>query len=272
MSSSTELLECWFVFHNDSLIFINNANQYALLTSLAFLPTESLRIHALGIFNNARCYCAEIQDASFLPDNAAIIPLRKSFDVLGMEWYTAAVKAYSIINWDRNHQYCGRCGQPTMHKAGTLERVCTSCGLSFFPRISPSIIVLIRKGDQLLMARGHHFPPGAYGLIAGFLEAGENIEEAIHREVQEEVGITINNLRYFASQPWPFPDSLMIGFTADYVSGELTIDHRELEDAGWYRYDNLPGRPSFSLSISGKLIDHFIAEQKSLHGAQYGSL
>ena len=111
------------------------------------------------------------------------------------------------------------------------------------------------------MSRSPHFPPGRYGLIAGFVEAGESIEAAAYREVEEEVGIKIKNLRYFGSQSWPFPDSLMIAFIAEYASGELIIDHNEIEDAGWYRYDNLPGKPSSSVSIAKKLIEHYIEEQ-----------
>jgi NAD+ diphosphatase len=112
------------------------------------------------------------------------------------------------------------------------------------------------------MARSPHFIPGAYGLIAGFIEVGESIEEAVHREVKEEVSINIKNLRYFGSQPWPFPDSLMIGFIADYASGEINIDHEEIEAAGWYKFDNLPGRPSTRISIASQLIEHFVAEQR----------
>ena len=120
------------------------------------------------------------------------------------------------------------------------------------------MIVLIHQDDHLLMARSAHFPPGVYGLIAGFVEAGESIEEAVHREVKEEVGLTIKSLVYCGSQPWPFPDSLMMAFTADYEAGEITMDQVEIEDAGWYKYDKLPGLPSMALSIAMKLIDDFV--------------
>jgi NAD+ diphosphatase len=127
---------------------------------------------------------------------------------------------------------------------------------------------LIHRDDQILMARSPHFPPGVYGLIAGFVEAGESVEEAVHREVKEEVGLAIKNLRYFGSQAWPFPDSLMIGFFAEYESGDLLIDHSEIEEAGWYHYDQLPGHPSVTISIAYKLIKAFIAEKKgTTHGA-----
>jgi NAD+ diphosphatase len=260
----SELKEYWFIFQNDQLLLMKINNEYKLPDNklLSELKLSFIRQHKLGKFNNILCYCAEIDSGIVLPPNIYMIALRKAFELLGVDWYAASVKASSIINWDKNHQFCGRCGHATVHKPGTFERVCESCGLFQYPRISPSMIVLIRKDDELLMARSPHFPAGAYGLIAGFVEAGESIEEAVHREVKEEVGIAIKNLHYFGSQSWPFPDSLMFGFIADYAGGELVIDHNELEAAGWYRYDNLPGRPSTSLSIAGRLIDHFIAVQK----------
>jgi NAD+ diphosphatase len=216
------------------------------------------------VINSAPCYCAEIDSSIDIPDDLIPTPLRQCFEILGMDWYVATAKAISVITWDKNHQYCGRCGNPTIYKSGTFERICNQCSLSFYPRISPSMIVLIKNEDKILMSRSPHFAPGAYGLIAGFLEVGESIEDAVHREVQEEVGLKIKNLRYFGSQSWPFPDSLMIGFTADYDSGDIVLDTNEIESADWYRYDQLPGGPSVSVSIARKLIDHFIAEQQKI--------
>ena len=218
--------EYWFVFQGDKIILINENNEYKLpdITSQSALKEHFLRQHKLGTFNHVLCYCSEIAEDSPLPPKLEPVPLRKAFEILGIDWYTASVKAYSVINWDKNHQYCGRCSHKTEHKPGTFERTCPNCGLAQYPRISPSMIVLIRKGDELLMARSPHFPPGVYGLIAGFVEVGESIEDAVHREVKEEVNIEIKNLRYFGSQSWPFPDSLMIGFIADYAGGELVID------------------------------------------------
>lgn len=240
----------------------NQAIQMPTGIALSELKDNFLRQLHLGKFNNQDCYCAELDSTATLPDTIQSISLRHAFEALGLEWYVAAAKAYSVINWDKNHQYCGRCGDKTTHKLGTFERICNTCGLALYPRISPSIIVLIHKDGNILMARSPHFTPGAYGLIAGFVEAGESVEDAVHREVQEEVGIKIKNLTYFGSQSWPFPDSLMIAFIADYDSGELVIDHTEIESADWYPYDKLPGRPSVSVSIAQKLINHFVAEQQ----------
>lgn len=257
-----ESIEYWFVFQNDHLLIIKGESEQKLptLTDVSSLKKYFLRHHMIGPHH----FCAEIPStlSPSLPLSFESISLRKALELLGRDWYKWATKAYSVINWDRNHQFCGRCGSVTQHRKGQFERVCTQCGLSLYPRISPSMIVLIKKNDQLLMARSPHFTPGAYGLIAGFVEVGESIEDAVHREVKEEVGIEIKNLVYYGSQAWPFPDSLMIGFIADYAAGEIAIDKKEIEDAGWYRYDKLPGKPSSSISIAGKLIAHFIAEQK----------
>lgn len=258
-----DLIEHWFIFQNNMLILIKTAEGLELPTSSSIptLQTIFLRQHKLGPFNQAICYCAEMDQSRPLPVEFQATTLRKAFDILGKDWYVAAAKAFSIITWDKNHHYCGRCGHATQHQPDTFERLCPNCSLALYPRISPSIIVLIRKGSQLLLSRSHHFAPGVYGLIAGFVEVGESIEDAVHREVHEEVGLTIKNLNYFGSQSWPFPDSLMIGFTADYASGELLIDTKELETAGWYNYDNLPGGPSTSISIAYQLIQQFVQEQ-----------
>lgn len=254
---SIDTQEYWFVFQNDQLLLMNSTTLLQKDT-LTFLQSNFIRQYYIGPFNEISCYCAEIDKDISLPSNLVLTPLRKVFERLGMDWYVAATKAYSIINWDKNHQFCGRCGNKTTNRKGTFERLCPECGLAFYPRISPSIIVLVKKDDDILMARGPHFPPGRFGLIAGYVEAGEGVEDAVHREVFEEVGIRIKNLHYFGSQSWPFPDSLMIAFIAEYESGTLNIDYTEIESAGWYHYDNLPSFPS-SFSIARKLVDYFLA-------------
>lgn len=250
--------ECWYVFKQDRLLMFEN--QLLTQEQAKTLASQFLFSKQVGQFNGYMCYCAELDPLATPPDTFTFLPLRKAFEQLGSPWYQPTVKAYSILNWEKTHQFCGRCGHPTTEKEILIERLCTHCGLALYPRISPCVIVRIRKDDHILMARGPQFPPGAYGLIAGFVEVGENLEQTIHREVHEEVGLRVHNIRYFGSQPWPFPDSLMVGFTADYLSGELVLDQQEIEAADWYRYDNLPGRPSATISISNLLIDDFIAE------------
>lgn len=201
--------------------------------------------------------CIEILNPSQLPALLPFLPLRQALISLPEGLLTQAIKSYFILRWEKNHQYCGGCGRHTTHQKPNFERFCVHCNLSFFPRISPCIIVRINKGEELLMSRSYHFQAGVFGLIAGFIEPGETAEEAVHREVMEETGIKIKNLKYFASQPWPFPDALMLGFTAEYESGKLQIDHQELEIAGWYHYQHLPGRPANPRSLASHLIKDF---------------
>ncbi len=258
MTTSTSQ-DHWFIFQNDALVLLNEGQSLPNHKDIASIKPYFIRQFKIGFWNNTDYYCAEINQTQGLSEVFQTIPLRQALSALDDEKFGLSVKAHSVLNWDKNHRFCGRCGGHTEHQTKGFERTCLSCGLSFFPRISPSIIVLIKKGDQLLMARGPHFLPGVYGLIAGFVEPGENLEETVHREVKEEVGIAIKNLTYVCSQPWPFPDSLMVAFTADYASGDIVIDNDEIEEAGWYRYNALPGRPSTATSVSAKLIDAFVA-------------
>lgn len=257
---------CWYIFQNDCLLLLKKDNSLPDDIASVFLEPHFLRRIPLGCFNNIDFCCAELDPGILIADTFHLLTLRQVLPLLGSEEHKIAIKAYSVINWDRNHQFCSRCAGTTMHHTPNFERRCLSCGLGFFPRISPSIIVLIKRGDHLLMARSPHFLPGVYGLIAGFVDVGESAEEAVHREVQEEVGLQIKNLSYWGSQPWPFPDSLMIAFTADYAGGEIIMDPHEIEAAGWYKYDNLPGLPSVSVSIASRLIDDFV---KSLTAPGY---
>jgi NAD+ diphosphatase len=252
---------------NKTVWFIIQQHHLLLLKDQTYLPTESdisslkptfSRYFSFALEKQTHYLCAEINETTPLPENLQRLPLKQALTQLDIDNYNFAVKAYSLIQWDKNHQYCSRCRQKTINNPKVFEKYCPHCLLRFYPRISPSIIVLIQKGKKLLMARSPHYPKGVYGLIAGFVEAGESLEEALHREVKEEVGITIKNIHYFGSQPWPFPDSLMIAFTAEHRDGQIKIDNDEIEHADWYPYHDLPGRPSSPISIASKLIDDFI--------------
>lgn len=251
----------WFIFQDGKLL-ISQTNPNEPLTINQINSFKSCLIHEYCLFTEThnKIYCAEIPIDNTFPDSLISVPLKKALEQLGETWFSMAVKASSIINWDKNHQFCGRCGHETVHESHSFERRCPACSLLFYPRISPSVIVAIRHQDKILMARSPHFPAGAYGLIAGFVEPGESLEATVHREVFEEVGIKIKNLTYFGSQSWPFPDSIMMGFTADYESGEINIDGIEISEAGWYRFDNLPGRPTSTISISSRLLDATIED------------
>ena len=186
--------------------------------------------------------------------------LRDIFELIDEAHFQLGARAVQIVAWNRTHQFCSQCGTPTQAHPRDRARICPDCGLQFFPRLSPAIIVLVEKGGELLLARSPRFPPGRYSVLAGFVEPGETLEEAVAREVREEVNIQVDNIRYFGSQSWPFPNSLMLGFTASYAGGEIGIDEDEIVDANWYSPDNLPELPP-TISIARQLIDAFLAKK-----------
>jgi NAD+ diphosphatase len=174
-------------------------------------------------------------------------------------WMLAG-RAVQLVEWARTHRFCGRCGEETDLVAGERSRRCPACGLSAFPRLAPAMITLVERDDgKALLARGPSFPRGMFSCLAGFVEPGETLEEAVHREVHEEVGLTIGGLRYFGSQPWPFPHSLMIGFFARYAGGELALDTSEIAEAAWFGPDDLPPQLPGNISIARRLIDDWLA-------------
>jgi NAD+ diphosphatase len=164
--------------------------------------------------------------------------------------------------WDQTHRFCGRCGEPTVHAPSERAKLCPKCGLLSFPRLSPAVIMLIQRGDEFLLARNPNFPEAFYSVLAGFVEPGESLEEAVAREVREEVGLEVTDIRYFSSQPWPFPHSLMIGFTCTYAGGDIVPQPDEIVHAAWFsRNGELPRLPG-KLSIARKLIDWFLDQQE----------
>ena len=207
----------------------------------------------IGEWQGAPCYAVDV-DA--LPSAWAgePVPIRAVFGLAGAEAFALVCRAAQLLDWQKNHRFCGRCGTSTARKAGEFAMQCPSCGLMTYPRISPAVMVLVRRGDELLLARSPHFRAGMFSALAGFVEAGETVEHAAVREVREEVGIEIANLRYFQSQPWPFPDSLMLAFFADYAGGDISPDPVEIEEAGWFAIDALPPLPD-PVSIARRLID-----------------
>ncbi len=169
------------------------------------------------------------------------------------------LRAIHCLSWDTKLQYCSQCGAKAQKIVNKTEKKCATCSLSFFPHFSPAIMVLIQRDHEILLARSRHFETDMYSALAGFIDLGETAEKAVHREVREEVGLEISDLKYFGTQPWPFPDSFMIAFTANYLSGDLTIDPEEIEDAQWFNIHRLPKLPSHS-SIARALIDSWIAQ------------
>lgn len=193
------------------------------------------------------------------PPDTRFAGLRSLFGVMDDDLVAIAGRAFQIVDWNRTHQYCGVCATPTERAAHERSRRCPACNHTAYPRISPAMMCLVTRGDEILLARNVNFPAGRYSALAGFLEAGESIEEAVIREVQEEVGIDVAQPKYFASQSWPFPHSLMIAFTAEYVGGVLTPNGHEIAEASWFTAENLPQLPP-RISISRALIDNTLAQ------------
>jgi NAD+ diphosphatase len=184
--------------------------------------------------------------------------LRALYGRLPDAHFSIAGRAVQILLWDQTHRFCGRCGQPTVNAPAERAKLCPNCGLLSFPRLSPAVIMLVQRGDELLLARNKAFAGGFFSVLAGFVEPGESLEEAVAREVREEVGLELTDIRYFGSQPWPFPHSLMIGFTATYAAGEIRLQADEIAEAAWFsRQGELPLLPG-KLSIARRLIDSFL--------------
>ena len=182
--------------------------------------------------------------------------LRKSYYQLPRQLYLVAGKCQELLYWDQNTKYCGICGAP-MRMDTDISKKCTECGKEVWPQLATAVIVLIHRGDEVLLVRAKNSRTDFYGLVAGFVETGETLEEAVAREAMEETGVTITNIRYFGSQPWPYPCGLMVGFHADYVSGEIHLQRSEIAKGGWFRRDNLPTIPE-KLSIARMLLDDWL--------------
>jgi NAD+ diphosphatase len=254
----------WFVFQGNELL-VSTADARAAVPTVrdpAELGLAVIRRQYLGAYDGCHCFSAEAAPDVAAPDGLAWSGLRPLFGVLDDPVFAIAGRAVQIMDWDRSHQFCGRCGTTTEMSAVERCRTCPSCGQLHYPRISPVVMALVRRGDRLLLARSPRFAPGMHSALAGFVEAGESLEESLIREVREEVGLEVANPRYFSSQSWPFPHSLMIAFFCDYASGEIEVDGVEIESAAWFSFDALPTLPH-TISIARRLIDAAVARMRA---------
>lgn len=186
-------------------------------------------------------YIARAIEPEAVPAGYQLIPMRQILTQLDQLSFERMSRALQLLEWQKNHRFCSHCGTATVrHAQGEFAQVCPACAHSAYPRVNPCVIVAITKGDQILLARSHRFANGMFSLVAGFVEVGETLEQAVAREVKEEVGLDIQNIRYVSSQPWPFPTNIMLGFTADYVSGDLVLQADEIAEAAFYPFDQLP--------------------------------
>jgi NAD+ diphosphatase len=264
----------WFVFRGDQLLVemgplerpsddlrVKARPAWAKLPlqkSHAWLGTAPLRCLFLGTLGGTQCWGAEVSKDVQPPQGMSFEGLRTLFSVLDDAHFALAGRALQLVDWDRNHQFCGRCGSPTEAHREERVRLCPACRLSAYPRVAPAVMALVHRGDEILLARSPHFPPGMYSALAGFVEPGESLEQCLAREVAEEVGVTIARPRYVASQSWPFPHSLMIAFSCEWVSGEIRRQESEIEEAKWFKVLQLPKLPS-KISIARRLIDGEVA-------------
>jgi len=250
----------WFAIQGDKVLIQQerSASTIPRVVDFAEFGLEVLRQHYLGRLDGCLCYAVEVGEEVAAPDGMVFEGLRQIYGRIDEYLFALAGRALQIIDWDRTNQFCGRCGSETRTHSIERAKECPKCGLLHFPRLAPAIIVLVRRGREMLLARGRRFTTAMYSTLAGFVEPGETLEEALMREVKEESGITVKDIRYFGSQPWPFPHSLMIGFTANYASGQVTLNDSENIDVGWFTAENLPSQLPSEMSIARKLIDSFL--------------
>lgn len=244
-----------FAFRGGALLVREEDAALPDAKEVAQLPIEPSSIHPVGIFDGVYFRAAWVPKDTVAPEGFAFKALRSLFGRLDDTTIALAGRAFQIADWARTHRFCGACGQPMSAATGERAMKCP-CGHVAYPRISPAMMTLVRRGDAILLARNVAVPAGGrMSALAGFLEPGESVEDAIHREVREEVGLDVKDVRYFGSQSWPFPNSLMIAFTAEYAGGDIVVDPGEIAEARWFG----PGDPlpelSPRFSISRALID-----------------
>lgn len=248
----------WFVFYHDQLLLVKDGNRYRIPLGRE-VPQKQKVCHSgltLMLPEGEQAVALSVEEPVEETPDRILIGLRASYECLDLSDYKAAGKAFQIIHWDRNSHYCPVCGTRT-ELANPIMKSCPSCKNEIYPPISTAILVLIRKKDEILLVHARNFRGTFYGLVAGFLEVGETLEECVVREVREETGLTIRNIRYFGNQPWPYPSGLMVGFFADYESGEIKLQDEELSSGAFYSRENLPEIPR-KLSLARKMIDAWL--------------
>jgi NAD+ diphosphatase len=252
----------WLVFSKDQLLQYSDQQGYLKSTwgELAFAHAYQEQVVRVGFYQEQACYLIDMGNELVEDVNLNPVTMRSMLMQVDEAFFGIAARAWQVALFMRTHRFCGQCGSSMQQIDWEMAMHCSRCHHRCYPRISPCIIVAIKNNDKLLLAQGKsHQSRQMYSTLAGFVESGETLEEAVHREVFEEVGVKVTNLRYFGSQPWPFPHSLMVGFLADYDGGDIVADGVEILDAKWFKFDELPVIPPM-LSIAGKLIQHTIDE------------
>jgi NAD+ diphosphatase len=257
------------IFQRDRMLLRESDQGVPDGSVLDMLGICSQRVHPVGLWRQDYYQTAWADQDAEAPPGYVFQSMRALFGVAGDDFLGLAGRACQLAEWARTHQYCGACASPTELRDGERCYACPNCGMQSYPRISPAMMVLVRKGDAVLLALHTVHANSSnriYTALAGFLEAGESIEEAIHREVFEEVGLRVHNLQYFNSQPWPFPHSLMLAFTADYLDGEIKVDPNEIAEARWFGPDDEWPLTPPAISIAAHLLDAHRPRKPSAQG------
>lgn len=248
-----------YILHfKDNKLMIKVSGEKAELPRKRELPEIYRKVDATFLFTIDNTSCFIVWDN--ITDHAGTFTYRemqffRTVPQPEMAWISLV--GFHLHHWYLEHAYCGKCGTKTAHKEDERAMYCPNCHALFFPKISPAIIVAITSGDKILLANNANFKFGWFSLIAGYVDVGETLEETVRREVKEEVGIDIRNIRYYTSQPWPLSGSLMVGFTAEADESQpIEIDHKEIVEAHWFKRGNLPEHPT-NTSIAGEMIDKF---------------
>ncbi len=252
----------WVVAFFEGKLLLPEGETIELLPLAPTLHAEPQTRHYLGQLDGLDCWALVVAEP---PPGWRPVPLRTAMMKLAAPLAAVAGRASQILEWDRTHRFCGACATPTVLHESDRARTCPACKQVAYPRVTPAMMVLVWRGRELLLARSPHYAPGMFSALAGFVEPGESLEDCVHREVAEEVSVQVSDLRYFGSQSWPFPTSLMVAYTARWVSGEIVPQPSEIEAAGWFDIDELPGIPPPRFSISGFLIRETV--QKLRDGA-----
>lgn len=251
---------------NDELLVHEESGTWQPLphSALRFLDLNPLERHHLGSYQGIPCFVIRVEKTESLPEPYHWESLRGLLarGAITSDAFDLVSCAMQIFDWDKSHQFCGQCGQATVPHESERARLCSHCNTRYYPRISPCVIMLVTKGEECLLAQHTQSRSHFYSALAGFIEPGESVENALRREVAEEVSLSVAKLSYFGSQPWPFPGQLMLGFHAEFDSGEIEIQEEEIVDAKWFHYSDLPQIPPAS-TLSGMLIGGFVDRWKS---------
>lgn len=255
-------MKYWFIFCKTDIILEKRGDTYTIpYAEESPVPTRPWT-HIMDITpteDGTEVKAFKIDEGITNDPRYEMCGLRASFYKLSTELYLKAGKCQELLYWDQNTMFCGVCGSP-MKMHTEISKRCTNCGKEVWPQLATAIIVLVHRGNEVLLVHARNFKTNFYGLVAGFVETGETLEEATHREVLEETGIEIKNLQYFGSQPWPYPCGLMVGFFAEYDGGSLQLQRSELSKGNWFHKDNLPTIPE-PLSIARMMLDHWLENQ-----------